>query len=249
MTLHLHILLWISGAASPKDIRERLLGGDKEFERKLIEYLESVHVGEFLTGTKEEVAARIPADARPKNKGIHTIIESAGPSHPDSYVNPTESMPVPPPSDLCATECEGECPNCAALDTWYGRFQSTVDDLLLRVNVHNCFKRAKTSGPGTPHETAKPCIGKYKKCAARFPRKVVKESHVDAKDGHILLKKLESSINTVTPAVTYTNIANTDTTSLQSGTGIKATVGYICDYLTKSFLKTHQIFSSMYDIF
>jgi hypothetical protein len=42
---------------------------------------------------------------------------------------------------------------------------------------------------------------------------------------------------------------NTDVTSLSSGTLIKAIVSYISDYVTKPALKTHQIFSSMYDVF
>ena len=42
---------------------------------------------------------------------------------------------------------------------------------------------------------------------------------------------------------------NTDVTSLSSGTSIKAIVLYISDYVTKLTLKTHQIFSSTYDVF
>ncbi|KAH6888881.1 hypothetical protein BKA70DRAFT_1121318, partial [Coprinopsis sp. MPI-PUGE-AT-0042] len=221
MTLHLHILLWVSGALSPKEIREKLLSGDKEFERRLIDYLESVQVGQFLTGTKEEVGARIPAEARPKNKGIHTMLTTETTVDSASYANPTLVLPRSPPSDICESDCKEECHKCDALAEWYSHMERTVDDVLLRANVHKC----DDDDDG--------------KCAARFPRKIVKESNVDRKDGHINVKKLESSINAITPAVTYTNICNTDTTSLQSGTGIKATVGYVCDYLTKAFLKTH----------
>jgi len=38
-------------------------------------------------------------------------------------------------------------------------------------------------------------------------------------------------------------------TSLLSGTSIKAVISYVSDYITKPTLKTHQIFSSAYDVF
>jgi hypothetical protein len=67
--------------------------------------------------------------------------------------------------------------------------------------------------------------------------------------GHIDLKKTEPWLNNITPAITYLSRCNTDTTCLLSGTAVKATVGYVTDYLTKAWLKTHQIFSAMYDTF
>ena len=42
---------------------------------------------------------------------------------------------------------------------------------------------------------------------------------------------------------------NTDVTSLLSGTSIKAVISYVTDYVTKPTLKTHQIFSSAYDVY
>lgn len=50
LTLHLHLLLWIDGALSPQEIRDRLMADDSSFQKDLIEYLEGVHKGEFLTG-------------------------------------------------------------------------------------------------------------------------------------------------------------------------------------------------------
>jgi hypothetical protein len=40
LTLHLHLLLWIEGALSPQEIRDRLMLKDSAFQGELIEYLE-----------------------------------------------------------------------------------------------------------------------------------------------------------------------------------------------------------------
>ncbi len=47
LTLHLHLLLWISNALSPQQIRDRLTNSDSEFQEKMVNYLETCHVGEF----------------------------------------------------------------------------------------------------------------------------------------------------------------------------------------------------------
>ena len=53
-----------------------------------MEYLESVHIGEFLTGTHREV-----------QQNISSMIQH-------DYVNPTETLPVsPPPKCTNAVEC------------------------------------------------------------------------------------------------------------------------------------------------
>jgi hypothetical protein len=51
LTLHLHLLLWISGSFTPQEIRNRIMDVNSEFQKKMVEYLESLCVGEFLTGT------------------------------------------------------------------------------------------------------------------------------------------------------------------------------------------------------
>ncbi|KAF9470391.1 hypothetical protein BDN70DRAFT_821443, partial [Pholiota conissans] len=56
-------------------------------------------------------------------------------------------------------------------------------------------------------------------------------------------------MNTFTPCLTYLLRSNTDVTSLLSGTSIKAIISYVTDYVTKPTLKTHQIFSSAYDVY
>jgi hypothetical protein len=95
----------------------------------------------------------------------------------------------------------------------------------------------------------KGCLDQNGVCRARFPRDIHETTTVDSTDGHIDMKKKEPYINMFTPCLTYLMRSNTDVTSLSSGTSIKAIVSYISDYVTKPTLKSHQIFSSMYDVF
>jgi hypothetical protein len=53
LTLHLHMLLWILNSLSPQEIRDQIMDPNSDFQKKIVEYLESVHVGEFMTGTME----------------------------------------------------------------------------------------------------------------------------------------------------------------------------------------------------
>ena len=45
---------------------------------------------------------------------------------------------------------------------------------------------------------------------------------------------MEPNLNTFTPALSYMLGCNTDVSSLQSGTSIKAVLMYITDYITKN---------------
>ena len=55
LTLHLHMLLWIRGALTPHEIQDQIMDPESDFQKKLVEYLESVHMGEFITGNSEDV--------------------------------------------------------------------------------------------------------------------------------------------------------------------------------------------------
>jgi hypothetical protein len=59
LTLHLHLLLWISGPLTPQEIRDRIMDVNSDFQKKIVEYLESVCVGEFLTSPKIDVSERV----------------------------------------------------------------------------------------------------------------------------------------------------------------------------------------------
>ena len=41
LTLHLHLLIWVVDAMSPREIREKILAGEEDFQKALLEYLES----------------------------------------------------------------------------------------------------------------------------------------------------------------------------------------------------------------
>ncbi|KAL1738834.1 hypothetical protein HDZ31DRAFT_13240, partial [Schizophyllum fasciatum] len=86
-------------------------------------------------------------------------------------------------------------------------------------------------------------------CDARFPREYIEQSFVDRLTGAIHLMKREVMMNSITPVLTYLMRSNTDTTSLQSGTSMKAIVMYVSDYITKSSLKTYHIMSCIKSVF
>ena len=137
-------------------------------------------------------------------------------------------------------------------------------DLLLKSNIHRCTTSSSARQPQAAEKASTPeglkkfkyvkqgpkgCLDRNGICRAHFPRDLHETTTVDQADGHVVMKKLEPYMNTFTPCLTYLMRCNTDVTSLSSGTSIKAIVSYISDYVTKPVLKTHQIFSSMYDVF
>jgi len=266
LTLHLHLLLWIEGALSPQEVRDRLASNDSIFQQDLIQYLESMHQGEFLTGSMDSVRASVPMQTE-SHEGIHAVLQDqqAVPA-PLDYKDPTQTLPVPAPIH-CKDPSTCELP-CKCNSDWWNDYRKTVDDLLLKSNVHRCTK--PSAARQSPSQTwtidsdtvalsskraspaiqgPKGCLDYNGVCRARFPREVHDETRVDKTDGHIVMKKLEAYMNTFTACLTYLMRCNTDVTSLSSGTSIKAIVSYISDYITKPALKTHQIFSSMYDVF
>src|SRR5271168_4236042 len=220
LTLHLHMLIWIKGAPSPQEVRDKILDPESKFQKSMVEYLESVHQGEFFDGKLEDVTERV--DGYQKNP---------------EYVPPTKTMPEAPPP-LCAERNDCSiCDNCKALTSWWARFKNIVDDLVKRSNRHNdCSK------------SIRPCLRKGK-CKARFPRDIVETTMVDPATGALKMKKGEAWINYFSPILTYLVRCNTDTTSLLSGTAIKATVAYITDYVTKPGLNTYSMFDTIRQLF
>ena len=73
------------------------------FQQKMVEYLESVHVGEFLTGSMHEVKQNISLQ---KIEDLH-------------YEDPIQTMPISPPEECKEKTCDNDnCSNCQALETW-----------------------------------------------------------------------------------------------------------------------------------
>jgi hypothetical protein len=229
LTLHLHMLLWILNSLSPQEIRDRIMDPNSDFQKRIVEYLESVHVGEFMTGTMDEVKEKVDENMKAKE-----------------YRDPTQTLPDAPPEP---TDCDcNKCESCENTASWWQNFKNTVDDLILRSNVHKC----RTSIPADEKKQKKErrgCINKHGNCKARFPRQTFEKTEVDPKTGALNIKKGERWINTLTPIVTFLLRCNSDVTSLLSGTAIKAIVAYISDYVTKPGLKTYTIFDTIRSVF
>src|SRR6202011_4700344 len=111
LTLHLHMLLWIMNSLSPQEIRDQIMDPNSDFQKKMVEYLESVHVGEFMTGTMDEVKEQ-----------VHENMKA------EEYQDPTQTLPDPPP----------KFESCENTANWWKIFKNTVDDLVLQSNVHQC---------------------------------------------------------------------------------------------------------------
>ncbi|KZP22504.1 hypothetical protein FIBSPDRAFT_739008, partial [Athelia psychrophila] len=217
MTLHLHLLLWIFSAMTPQEIRDRLMSEDSDFQRRMVEYLESSHHGEFIQGDHRQVE--------------HTVADRE--SLPD-YSNPMENLPAEPPA-LCDHDPDENCEKCGMRDAWWRNYETTVDDILFKANMHTC--RVNRCYPTGGH------------CKARFPRDTFASTMLDPETGALNMKKGESHMNTFSYVIAYLLRCNHDVTSLLSGTALKAVVAYVTEYVTKSGLKTYQIFDVIKSVF
>ena len=119
LTLHLHLMLWIKNSMSPQQIRDKIMRSDSEFQKSLIDYLEACHIGQFQTGTLEEVRESMNKKAEDPN-----------------YVDPTNTLPSAPP-EKCDKQCK-QCSMCIANRIWWEKFPNIVDEIMLKSNVHKC---------------------------------------------------------------------------------------------------------------
>ncbi len=143
-----------------------------------------------------------------------------------------------------------DCPACGDTEKWQEKYKETVDDLVVRSNVHDCDRYINKDGNVTKKKDYSGCKeNKYSVCRARFPRETYREAVLDPETGALNLKKGEPWTNMFTAALTYLVCCNTDVTNLSSGTAIKAVVLYISNYITKTTLKTHVIFDVIRDVF
>ena len=175
-----------------------------------------------------------------RTKAIHTYFNDNSRKNKD----PTQTLPEESPY-LCESKDHANCNDCQSLIDWWSKFSNTVDDILLRSNVHTC----SSSDSEKTRLKAKGCLNKYGVCKACFPHLIVPKTTVNFEDGYINLKKMESMLNTITPCITYLFRCNTDVSSLLSGTAIKVAISYISNYIAKPSLKTYQIFVAAYNIF
>jgi hypothetical protein len=229
LTLHLHTLVWIKNSLSPQEVRNHIMDRTSDFQEKMVEYLEAVHKGEFFDGHMPDISQRVKEEQR---------------NDPD-YLDPTKTMPESPP-DQCHEQGCKVCESCTKLDSWWIRFKRTIDDLVMHSNIHSCRMTTKDKNG---NDVRKGCLNKEGRCKARFPREIVEQTMVDPLTGALKIKKGELWLNTFTPVITYLFRCNTDTTSLLSGTAIKAIVAYVSDYVTKPGLKTYSIFDTIRRVF
>jgi hypothetical protein len=231
LALHLHIMIWIKGNLTPQEMREQILNPNSDFQEKIIAWIESCQIGEFLTGTKDEVLQRMQDM-----------------SNSEEYKDPTETLPEAPPP-MCPTECNA-CQKCDDIAGWWKNFELVVDDIVSKSNIHNCDRGLNKDGSINKRLTYIGCRdNKYGTCKARFPRPTFEVTQIDPETGSLNLKKGEPWMNFITTYLTYIFRCNTDVTSMWSGTALKAVIVYISDYITKSSLKTHVVFEAIKSIF
>ena len=234
LTLHLHLLLWLVGNLTPQEMRDHILDHNSDFQKKIIAWIESCQVGEFLTGTQHQVLERVHEKE----------------NLPD-YKDPTETMPIPPPDPCRIDHKEGDkCVKCDKMIQWCAEFAETVDDIISKSNIHNCERGTNKDGSRKKNLAYLGCKdNKFGKCKARFPRPTFENTHVDPETGSVNVRKKEEWINSLTPHLTYLFRCNTDVTCMWSGTALKAVILYISDYITKTGLKTHVVFDVIRSIF
>ena len=174
---------------------------------------------------------------------VHAAEQEAG------YRDPTETLPEAPPSAYRNTPSEN-FDERTSIESWWSQFRATVNDLLLRSNIHKCSTNRNKDGSQNKARPYKGCLDNiWGRCKARFPRSLFNQTEVNMETGSIDMKKREIWLNTFTYVVTYLFRCNTDITSLRSGTAIKGVLLYVSNYVTKPALKTHVIFETVRSMF
>jgi hypothetical protein len=175
LSLYFHSLVWIKGAPMPEEARQLVMDRTSSFFKQQAEYLESVYQGHFMSGMQEQVCAN-----------VETASTSA------DYQDPTETLPTPPPL-LCKKQCN-ECLKCNRKQGWWSSFFSTIDDILLKSNVHKCYSTLRKDGKQSGRFAFTGCLdNRFGKCKARFPRTIFPQIVVNYATGFFQLKHLETA--------------------------------------------------------
>ena len=108
-----------------KEMRCKILDKYSEWQKKVIDYLESCHTGDFLTGAQDEVSKQV---------STNSMLEG--------YCDPTQTNPESPPLSCKTTHemVDDNCKICLQSSTWWQKFKNVVDDLILKSNMHSCEK-------------------------------------------------------------------------------------------------------------
>jgi hypothetical protein len=59
LTLHMHMLIWLKHSLSPQGMRDRIMNPKLDFQQRIVSYLESTHVGEFINSTMDDMTRHI----------------------------------------------------------------------------------------------------------------------------------------------------------------------------------------------
>ena len=142
LTLHMHMLIWIKNNLTPQEIRTRILDPNSDFQQKIVEYLESVHIGEFIDSSMTE---------------MQDTIAKYNAEDPDRNL-PTFQLPETP-LFKCKQGCK-KCSQCIQSEKWWQKYTHTVNELAYRSNVHECHvgctsKRFPTCKSRMPRQTFK----------------------------------------------------------------------------------------------
>ena len=165
LTLHLHMLIWLLGNLTPQEMRERILDKNTDWQKCLIVWLESCHIGEFMTGKQDEVLSKVAK---------HSMQES--------YKDPTERLPQPPPPSCDSKHTQKEtCDKCDDMKNWWNYFENEVDDLVSKSNIHNCESGINRDGSASKRYVS--CKdNKFGKCKAKFPHSIFECTEVDPEE-------------------------------------------------------------------
>jgi hypothetical protein len=194
LTLHLHLLLWIKGALSPQEIRNRLQDPNSQFHRNLIQYLEACHRGELFDTTCAELKEKmkekvqVPDDGQDDCDSEFNLFNKVPKSSSDAF-DSRNSIPSSPPhlsksGDMVHT-------------SWFAAFKDGVNRIAVKCNMHDCYARWST------------CLVKGKGvCAARMPRSIVEHTAINSDDGSIEMRHREPWMNTINPVLSYLMACN-----------------------------------------
>ncbi|KAK6977321.1 hypothetical protein R3P38DRAFT_2810498 [Favolaschia claudopus] len=98
-----------------------------------------------------EVKAKVPYLPQTR-KGLHDIMPDAPEiTVPLLYEDPTQTLPTPPPPVCTGKDCDDNCSECNELEAWWTSQKETIDDLILRSNVHTCRKPVAGTDHSKPH--------------------------------------------------------------------------------------------------
>jgi hypothetical protein len=101
-----------------------------------------------MTGTMDEVKEQVDENMKS-----------------EEYTDPTQTLPDAP-TETAHCDCN-KCESCKSTVNWWQNFKTTVDDLILRSNVHKC----RTSIPADDKMQKKEkrgCINKRGNCHGDF---------------------------------------------------------------------------------